>query len=161
MKRTAGVVALVTLLTGLTGLTGGCMPAPATSNTPEGGSPMPSSIVDPYLKIQTALYADSVDEVKANAGNIATAASPLGAPAFKIGTAAVQLSSANELADARAKFGTLSDAIITYMDGLHLTPPEGMNIASCETTRKQWLQEGDRIANPYDGSSAPACGSLR
>jgi hypothetical protein len=139
----------------------GCMPAPATSNTPEGGSPMPSAIVDPYLKIQTSLYADTVDEVKGNAGNIATAASPLGAPAFKIGTAAAQLSSAIELADARAKFGTLSDAIITYMDGLHLTPPEGVHIASCDTTRKQWLQEGDAIANPYEGSSAPACGSLR
>ena len=139
----------------------GCMPAPATSNTPEGGSPMPSSIVDPYLKIQTALYGDSLDEVRANAGNIATAASPLGAPAFKIGTAAVQLSSATELPDARAKFGTLSDAIITYMDGLQLTPPEGVYIASCETTRKQWLQAGDTVSNPYDGASAPACGSLR
>ena len=155
MKSAAIVAALVTLFTT------GCMPAPATSNTPEGGSPMPSSIVDPYLKIQTALYGDSVDEVRANAGSIATAASPLGAPAFKIGTAAVQLSSATELTDAREKFGTLSDAIITYMDGLHLTPPEGVNIASCDTTRKQWLQGGDSIANPYEGPSAPACGSLR
>ena len=155
MKSAAIVAALVTLFTT------GCMPAPATSNTPEGGSPMPSSIVDPYLKIQTALYGDSVDEVRANAGSIATAASPLGAPAFKIGTAAVQLSSATELTDAREKFGTLSDAIITYMDGLHLTPPEGVNIASCDTTRKQWLQGRDSIANPYEGPSAPACGSLR
>jgi hypothetical protein len=142
-------------------LTAGCMPAPATSNTPESGAPMPSSIVDPYLKIQTSLFGDSLDEVKANAGNIATAATPLGAPAFKIGTTALQLSAATELPDARAKFGTLSDTIITYMDGLHLTPPEGVHIAQCETTRKQWLQEGDSIANPYEGSSAPACGSLR
>ena len=64
---------------------------------------MPPSIVDPYLKIQTALFGDSLDEVKANAGNIATAATPLGAPAFKIGTAALQLASATELPDARAK----------------------------------------------------------
>jgi hypothetical protein len=139
----------------------GCMPAPATSNTPEGGSPMPPTIVDPYLKIQASLYGDTLDEVKGNAGNIATAASPLGAPAFKIGTAAAQLSSAIELTDARDKFGTLSDAIITYMDGLRLTPPEGVHIASCDTSRKRWLQEGDTIANPYEGSSAPACGSLR
>jgi hypothetical protein len=139
----------------------GCMPAPATSNTPEGGSPMPSSIVDPYLKIQTALFGDRLDEVKANAGNIATAATPFGAPAFKIGTAALQLAATTELPEARATFGTLSDAIITYMDGLHLTPPEGVHIAQCETTRKQWLQEGEAVSNPYDGSSAPACGSLR
>jgi hypothetical protein len=139
----------------------GCMPAPATSNTPESGSPMPSSIVGPYLKIQTALYNDSVDTVRANAGNIATAATALGSPAFKIDTAATQLTSAGELPDAREKFARLSDAIITYMDGLHLTPPEGVYIAQCETTRQQWLQEGDSIANPYDGLSASACGSVR
>jgi hypothetical protein len=150
-----------TLALGTLVFTGGCMPAPATSNTPEGGSPMPSSIVDPYLKIQTSLFGDSVDAVKANAGNIATAASPLGSPAFKIGAAAAQLSAASELADARATFGRLSDAIITYMDGLQLTPPEGVHVAQCETTGRQWLQEGDSIANPYDGASAPACGSLR
>jgi hypothetical protein len=122
---------------------------------------MPPSIVDPYLRIQTSLYGDALDDVRANAGNIATAATPLGAPAFKIGTAAVQLSSATELADARAKFGTLSDAIIAYMDGLHLAPPDGVHIAQCDTTRRQWLQEGESISNPYDGASAPACGSLR
>jgi len=149
------------MLVALAIFSAGCMPAPATSNTPEGGSPMPPAIVDPYLKIQASLYGDTLDEVKGNAGNIATAASPLGAPAFKIGTAAAQLSSAIELTDAREKFGTLSDAIITYMDGLHLTPPEGVHIASCDTSRKRWLQEGDTIANPYEGSSAPACGSLR
>jgi hypothetical protein len=155
MSRGAGLAAA--LLT----FTAGCMPAPATSNTPDEGAPMPPSIVDPYLKIQTSLYGDTLDEVRANAGNIATAATPLGAPAFKIGAAAVQLASATELPDARAKFGMLSDAIITYMDGLHLTPPEGVHIAQCETTRAQWLQEGDSISNPYDGASAPACGSLR
>ena len=139
----------------------GCTPAPATSNTPEGGSPMPVSIVEPYLKIQAALASDRMDEVKASAGNIATAAAPFGSPAFKIGTAAAQLTSAVELPDAREKFARLSDAIITYMDGLHLTPPEGVHIASCAATGNQWLQQGDSIANPYDGSSAPACGSLR
>ena len=76
-------------------------------------------------------------------------------------TAAAQLTSAGDLFDAREKFARLSDALITYMDGLHLTPPEGVHIAQCETTRKQWLQEGDSIANPYDGSSVPGCGTLR
>jgi len=122
---------------------------------------MPSSVVDPYLKIQTALFNDSVDDVRANAGTIATAATALGAPAVKIDTAAAQLTSAGELPDAREKFERLSEAVITYMDGLHLTPPDGVYIAQCDTTRKQWLQEGDSIANPYDGSSVPACGSVR
>ena len=68
-----------------------CAPAPQTSNTPAPGSEMPRSIVDPYLKIQLALADDSLDGVKANAGNIATAASSLGAPAMKIDTSALQL----------------------------------------------------------------------
>jgi hypothetical protein len=153
--------ALVMFFTFVSLFTGGCMPAPGTSNTPAGGSPMPSPIVDPYLKIERSLFGDSLDEVRANAGNIATAATALGAPAFKIDTAAAQLTSAGELPDAREKFAVLSDAIITYMDGEHLTPPAGVHIAQCGATRKQWLQEGDAIANPYEGSSAPACGSLR
>ena len=66
----------------------GCMPAPGTSNTPEGGTPMPSSIVEPYLKIQTELYNDSVENVRANAGNLATASASLGSPAMKIDMAA-------------------------------------------------------------------------
>jgi hypothetical protein len=155
MKKALTAVALAQLFLA------GCMPAPATSNTPAGGSPMPSSIVDPYLKIQTTLFNDSVDNVRANAGNIATAATAFGSPAFKIDTAAAQLTSAGELPDAREKFARLSDALITYMDGLHLTPPAGVRIAQCGTTRMQWLQEGDSIANPYDGLSAPACGSVR
>jgi hypothetical protein len=142
-------------------LTAGCMPAPGTSNTPEGGAPVPSSIVEPYLKIQAELYNDSVENVRANAGNLATASTSLGSPAMKIDMAAIQLASATELSDAREKFARLSDAIVTYMDGLNLTPPDGVQVASCETTNRKWLQEGSTITNPYDGASVPACGSFR
>jgi hypothetical protein len=139
----------------------GCTPAPGTSNTPESGAPVPSSIVEPYLRIQTELYNDSVENVRANAGNLATASTSLGSPAVKIDLAAIQLAAATELPDAREKFARLSEAIVTYMDGLDLTPPEGVQVARCETTNRQWLQEGSTIANPYDGASAPTCGSFR
>jgi membrane fusion protein, copper/silver efflux system len=138
-----------------------CMPAPQTSNTPAAGTAMPRTIVDPYLKIQSALADDRIDEVKANAGNIATAATALGAPAMKIDMAAVQLTSATELSDARTKFGTLSEAIDTYMTGLHLTPPEGVKVAVCPMVNKPWMQEGGTIANPYYGKDMPTCGSFR
>jgi hypothetical protein len=140
---------------------GACAPAPQTSNTPKAGSKMPSSIVDPYLKIQTALAEDRMDEVRANAGNVATAATALGAPAMKIDTAALQLASATELDDARDKFGALSDAVVTYMDGLHLTPPEGVRKAYCPMASKPWLQKGDTLANPYYGSAMPTCGEFQ
>jgi hypothetical protein len=122
---------------------------------------MPSAIVEPYLRIQAELFNDGVENVRANAGNIATASSSLGSPAMKIDMAAVQLAAATELPDAREKFARLSDAIVTYMDGLDLTPPDGVQIASCATTSRQWLQAGEVIANPYDGASAPVCGAFR
>ena len=122
---------------------------------------MAASIIDPYLKIQTALAQDRIDEVKANAGNIATAATSLGAPAMKIDMAAVQLASATEIEDARDKFGRLSDALVTYMDGLHLEPPDGVRKAFCPMAQKPWLQQGDTLANPYYGSSMPTCGEFR
>jgi len=125
------------------------------------GSQMPSSIIDPYLKIQTALAQDRVDEVRASAGEIATAATSLGAPAMRIDTAAVQLASTTELADAREKFGTLTDAVVAYMDGGHLAAPDGVRKAYCPMVRKSWLQKGDTLANPYYGTSMPTCGEFK
>jgi hypothetical protein len=129
--------------------------------TPAAGSQMPASIVDPYLKVQTSLAQDRVDDVRAGAGEIATAATSLGAPAMKIDTAAVQLASAGDLADARQKFGTLSDAVITYMDGMHLKAPDGVRTAYCPMAKKSWLQKGDTLANPYYGTSMPTCGEFK
>ena len=125
------------------------------------GSQMPASIMDPYLQIQTALAQDRVDEVRASAGEIATAATRLGAPAMKIDTAALQLASATELADAREKFGTLTDAVVTYMDGMHLNAPGGVRKAYCPMARKSWLQKGDTLANPYYGTAMPTCGEFK
>ena len=142
-------------------LAAACAPAPQTSSTPSSGSPMPASIVEPYLKIQTSLASDSLDNVKSNAGNVATAAAGLGAPAMKISTSALQLASAAEIADAREKFGNLSEAIVTYMDGLHLTPPDGVQVAVCPMNQKPWLQEGTVVSNPYYGASMSTCGNFR
>ena len=138
-----------------------CAPAPQAGTTPAAGTAMSAGIVDPYLRIQSALAADSVEGVKANAGNIATASSALGAPSMKISTAALQLASAGELEDARTKFGVLSEAIDTYMTGLHLTPPEGVKVAYCPMIRKPWLQQDGTIANPYYGTQMLTCGSFR
>ena len=51
------------------------------------------------------------------------------------------------------KFGVLSEAIDTYMTGLHLTPPGGRaSVAYCPMVRKPWLQKDETIANPYYGT---------
>jgi hypothetical protein len=138
-----------------------CAPAPQTDKTPAAGSEMSRAVLDPYLKIQAALSDDRMDGVKANAGEVATAATALGAPAMKIDTAAVQLASAAEIEDAREKFGTLSEAIDTYMTGLKLKPPEGVKVAFCPMVHKPWLQTASAIDNPYYGKSMLSCGSFR
>jgi Cu(I)/Ag(I) efflux system membrane fusion protein len=153
----AGGWGLIALLT----TASACTPAPQTKNTPAAGTEMPRTIVDPYLKIQSALADDSMEGVKANAGNIAAAATALGAPAMKIDMAAVQLASATELPAAREKFATLSEAIDAYMTGLKLRPPEGVRVAVCPMVNKPWMQEGSAIANPYYGKEMPTCGSFR
>ena len=138
-----------------------CAPAPATDKTPNAGTAMSRAVLDPYLKIQSALADDSLDGVKANAGAIATASSALGAPAMKIDTTAVQLASVAEIEDARDKFGALSEAIDAYMTGLHLTAPEGVKVAVCPMVHKPWLQADATINNPYYGKSMQTCGSFR
>jgi hypothetical protein len=164
MKKLLIAVILVSMAcgSGSGGIGASCgSAAPRSTTAPAAGSQMPSSIVDPYLKIQTALAQDRVDEVRANAGEIASAATSLGAPAMKIDTAAVQLAAAAGVADAREKFGTLTDAVVTYMDGQHLNAPEGVRKAYCPMARKSWLQKGDTLANPYYGTSMPTCGEFK
>jgi hypothetical protein len=120
-----------------------------------------SAVVDPYLKIQVALVHDSIDALAGSAEDIATAARTLGAPGESIDAAATHLAAATDLADARAKFGALSEAMESYRKDLHLTLPEGVRLAYCPMARKPWLQQGARIANPYYGTEMPTCGSFR
>ena len=136
-------------------------PTSKAVGAPRAGDALPASIVDPYLKIQDGLAHDSIDGLRANAGNVATAATALGAPAMKIDTAAVQLASAGDITDARVKFGALSEAIVAYKDGLKLKPGEGVRQAFCPMALKPWLQKGDAISNPYYGSQMPTCGSFQ
>jgi hypothetical protein len=138
-----------------------CAPAPATDQTPKAGTEMSRAVLDPYLKIQEALADDKMDGVKENAGNVATAATALGAPAMKIDTTAVQLASAVEIDDAREKFGALSEALDAYMTGLKLKAPEGVKVATCPMVHKPWLQADATINNPYYGKSMSTCGTFR
>ena len=147
----------VVLIVALTGL---ACSRPARSAGPAGAE-MSRAVIDPYLKIGTALASDRMDGVTANAGEIATAASALGALAFRIDTAAAQLTAAADLADARAKFGVLSEAIDAYMTNQHLTGPDGVRVAFCPMVQKPWLQKDGDLRNPYYGSQMLTCGSFR
>jgi hypothetical protein len=153
---------LVTLLAALVAGCSGCNEK-VFPQAPAEGSEMSKAILDPYLKIESALVENNIDGLRANAGDIATAATALGAPAMKIDTAALQLAAADNLVAARERFAALSEAIDTYMTGLHLKAPEGVRVAFCPMLRKPWLQEGATLANPYYGAGDPmaTCGDFR
>ena len=141
-------------------LAGAACSQAATTATPP-AKEMPSAVIDPYLRIADALASDSIEGVTSNAGQVATAATALGALAFKIDTSAAQLTSAGGLDDAREKFAALSEAIDAYMTNLHLTPPEGVRVAFCPMVMKPWMQNDGTLRNPYYGSQMLTCGSFR
>lgn len=134
---------------------------PGANAAPPADTGFAASIVEPYLKIHEALAADNVEPVKANAGAIATAAAALGAPAAKIAASALQLAAAGDLAGARNRFGALSEAMVAYVNGLHVPLPEGVRVAFCPMVQTHWLQRGSSIANPYDGTQMPTCGEFK
>ena len=151
------------LAVGLAVTTVACTPVPATDKTPAQGSSLPASIMEPYLTIEEALVKDDITPVRQNAGTIATAATALGAPAMRIQTGAAQLASADTLETAREKFGILSDAVVTYMEGNKLNGGDGVKVAYCPMVKKPWMQKGDALANPYYGASSgmATCGNFR
>ena len=125
------------------------------------GDELTPAILDPVLAIQAALAKDSMTGVQSNAAAIDEQATKLGAPAAKVAAAARELKSAAKLPDARTAFGTLSDALVAYIDAQKLTLDPRIHVASCPMANKPWLQAGDTIANPYYGSEMPTCGSLK
>ena len=138
-----------------------CSCSPAVKGTQTSGGQMSAAVLDPYLDIQEALAQDSLDQVKINAGNLATAATSLGGPAMKIDTTAIQLAAAEDLEGARDRFGALSEAVVDYMAGFKLSPPDGVRQAYCPMVKKPWLQRGGMLANPYYGKQMPTCGEFK
>jgi hypothetical protein len=119
------------------------------------------ALVDPYLRVQSALAADKVDTVKADAVEIVKAAEALGDKGQPIAAAATQLESAPDLAASRKAFGQLSDALFAYAKATSASMPPGVKTAYCPMVNKSWLQKGDKIRNPYYGSEMLECGSFR
>jgi len=156
MQRMLGFVLLASLAAGC----GRAQPSAGQEST-AAATELSSGIVDPYLKINTALAADSIDGVKANAGDIATAASWTALVPILTANGPRELASATDLDDARAKLGAVSEAIDAYMATQHLAPPAGIRVAFCPMVMKPWLQKDGPLRNPYYGSQMLTCGSFR
>jgi protein SCO1/2 len=133
-------------------------PAAPKASTP--AAAMPTPIVEPYLRIQEALSADTLTGIQDAARSIAAEAMKLGSSAASIRTAASEFQQSRELTSARAAFGRLGDAIITYARTANVSIGSNINVAYCPMARKYWLQRGTKIQNPYYGKAMLECGRI-
>lgn len=130
-----------------------------------------------YLKIQTALAADSLAGVKENAQTIAGTAGQL-AEKFDaaragveqkdaeacsqlipaVARSAAELAEATDIEAARAAFAELSENLVVYRN---LVPGQDRpSVAYCGMAKHNWLQTGQTVNNPYYGSKMLRCGSI-
>jgi len=129
-----------------------------------------------YLSIQTSLAGDSLDGMKGNAEAINSLAGKMDkkfdnkmagveekdvAACRKLmptlAASSRKLADAKDIKAARAAFGDLSEAMVEYRN---MVPGEKPNVAYCPMVKKNWLQNGKKVSNPYFGSSMLRCGSI-
>ena len=119
------------------------------------------SILDNYIKVQTALVHDSLAGV-ADAGAAITKALPAAA-SEKLPTAltgqAESLTKAKDLDSARDAFKLLSTSLIEFAKSHNATG--AYHIAYCPMAKASWLQTGTTVMNPYFGKAMPHCGQFK
>ena len=115
-------------------------------------------LAQPYLHIQLALANDSMEGVTDAAETIAAEAAKMGNAAKRIGTAATALAGAQDIKTARAAFGPLSNALITYGEEVGF---DDLKVAYCPMARKSWVQANGEIRNPFYGSMMLNCGEFK
>ena len=121
---------------------------------------LPKALVEPYLQVQAALADDKVDGIAAQAKAMQAAASALGAEGGKIAAGAKKLETAKDITAARAAFGELSEAVVSYAEKTK-ADLGAIQIAYCPMADKPWLQKDKEIRNPYYGASMLTCGSFK
>lgn len=134
-----------------------------TANTDQSSALMEpvKSVLDDYLKIQSALAKDSIDGVAANASAIATAvrSDSMKMLSPQVADQADALANAKDVASAREAFKALSKSLIQYLADHNAT---GAYVeVYCPMAKASWLQKGDKINNPYLDASMRGCGEIQ
>jgi len=119
------------------------------------------TMLDPYFRIQSALSDDKTEGVKADAAAIAVAAKAMGESGAPIAKAADTLAGAADLVAARTAFGQLSDAVIALSESTKSTGGDDVQAMYCPMVKKQWMQKGAKVSNPYYGKSMLTCGEKK
>ena len=117
-------------------------------------------VLDPYLRIQTALNLDNLADAKKDARAAADEAAKLGAPAAAMQAAASALQQAADLKSARAAFATLGDALMKQAKASTALLGDDVKVAYCPMVQRHWLQKGEKIRNPFYGKEMSECGRL-
>lgn len=139
--------------------------AAATSTPAATTSPLMEpvkSVYDRYVKIQTALAADSSKDVAANATAIARAirSDTMKTLSPKVAQQAEALAKASNLESEREAFKPLSQSLIEYLGANPAAAAQYVEVY-CPMAKAGWLQTGTPIANPYMGKSMLRCGSIK
>jgi hypothetical protein len=124
-------------------------------------TPLPAGLLAPYLRIQSALTDDAFAPVAEGARQIATEAATRGDGGRALQAAALKLQDAQTLEAARASFGDLSEALIAFGESTGASVGADNRVALCPMVEKRWIQQGDRIRNPYYGKTMLTCGNFQ
>lgn len=147
--------------------------APASQPASQPALPKPTQLVNEmfraYLQAQQALLKDDLAAAKKpmptifQSGNALYNHRPaLAALLSDIGAQAARANDAKDLAGFREAFGKLSTAMIEMAKRLPPTAAATPSLyaAYCPMVKKDWLQAGKQIHNPYD-LGMPECGVLK
>lgn len=132
----------------------------AATGVVHAGDPL-FTMLDPYFRIQTSLSDDKTDGVSADASVIAATARMMGEPGAPIVKAADALAGAADLGAARTAFSQLSDAVIALSESTKTATGDDVSAMYCPMVKKQWLQKGKTVSNPYYGKSMLTCGEKK
>ena len=132
----------------------------AAQPEPRAAAATVAPIVDPYLRIQEALSADTLKGVKDAARAVAFEAGKIGPATETIRLAASAFEQASDLPATRAAFRKLGDAIIVYAKASKAPLGAGISVAYCPMQKAYWLQKGTAIRNPFYGKSMLECGRV-
>jgi hypothetical protein len=134
MKLTKLAVTLFTGAMALVTFVGPVSAAPLTDQNKQ--------FLNAYEKVHQALVGDDL----AGAQKAAAELGPSGA----------DLTKSKSLQEARNAFARLSDEAKTLVAG-----QPGYYVVYCPMVKKEWVQNSDKVANPYAGKEMISCGEIK
>lgn len=134
----------------------------AQTNAVAENLPQPvSTVFDSYVRIQTALAQDSLQDVTKQAEAIAKAVDDDNTTTFStnIVQQAEGVAKATDLRGAREAFKPLSQSLIEYVSKYPALAKSYRHV-HCSMANADWLQSGSSVNNPYLGKAMAGCGQF-